>query len=407
MLEGPKGLCVDIQGNKVSRNSFAISPGKYAVEFSAPGYRTEYRTVTIPAEKVFKYKVELQPVRASVLIKSTPAGAAVTIGGKAMGITPLVIRDLPAGDYTAEVSMRGYARMPLSWKINSERPMALHTALDSNHGVLQLTSTPSRAKVIVDGEEVGLTPCSLVREEGQYVVRLERSDCNPVERNVRIVSRKKGNMHIRLGQKPGSVRVTSQPAGAEIFINGVKRGVTPYTVAALEPGEYAMKLTLAGYDPNESQIKILPGVMEQQNINMIRSTGSAVFNVSPAGVEVFLNDKSLGVTRPVVPGALTTANFKVENLPPGVYTVTMFHVLGDPPRQSFTFRVRKNRHTAVKSRTMWIANCEITYHNGFVEKGYLREEKADSVTFSPEPGVQFSVEKSKIKKLLILKGDKK
>ncbi|MBR7140027.1 MAG: PEGA domain-containing protein [Lentisphaeria bacterium] len=406
-LTGPEGLSCEIAGRKLNRTKFLIVPGRYTMGFSAPGYRSEYRHVTVPAGKKFTYKCDLAPVRSSVLIRSTPAGAAVTMNGRSMGLTPLVIRDLPAGEYSAELSMKGYAKIPVAWKVTSERPVAVSGVLDSNQGKLRVTSSPSRARVIVDGSEVGETPCVIERSEGKYVIRLERAGCNPEERNVSIVSRREARLHVKLGQKPGAIQVTSEPVGAEIFIGGVKRGASPCKLEALEPGEYTLKFVYPGFDPAEKTVRVLAGVTDKIHVNMLKSTGSVVFNIAPAGVEVFLNDNSLGITRSVVPGADATKDFRVDNLMPGTYTVTMFHSLGDPQRQSFTFKVRKNQNLTLKSRTMWIADCEITYQNGTRERGFLRESNSAYVTFSPEPGIQFRVDRSKIKKLVMLKGAKK
>ena len=56
---------------------------------------------------------------------------------------------------------------------------------------------------------------------------------------------------------------------------------------------------------------------------------------------------------------------------------------------------------------MWIADCEIAYSDGSRERGFLIDEKPGYVTFSPEPGVQFRVDRTKMKELIMLKGVKK
>lgn len=402
-LKGPAGLSCEIAGVPLKRTTFAVSPGEYVMGFSAPGYRTEYRKITVPAAKKFVCEANLSPVRASVLITSKPEGATVKIKDKNMGTTPLVIRDLLPGEYRAELAMRGYGSVPVFWVIDSERPKAVRGLLDSNLGFLRVTSHPNRARVIVDGKEVGETPCTIDREEGRYVIRIERAGCNPEERTVRITKRKTDRLHVKLGEKPGAIAVSSTPAGAELYINGLKRGVTPCTVEALEPGKYALKLICKGFDTVESSVQIVADATDKKHFDLVSSTGGVVFNVRPVGVQVFLEGKPLGVTRAVAPGAEATEDFRISGLAPGKYTVTMFHSLGDPQRQTFTFRVKKNQTTSIKTVNMWIANCEITYADGSTERGFLRDSKPEYVTFSPEPGVQFRVERPKIKKLIMLK----
>lgn len=404
-LEGPQGLVSEISGIRVG-NRFRLPPGSYIFAFSAPGFRSDYRQITVPSGGKFTYKVQLAPVRSTALVTSSPSGAQVTMKGQSMGITPLVIRDLECGEHTLELSMRGYASIPLNFTVDSERPVSVSGNLDSNQGTLRVTSSPSRARVFIDGTEVGETPYKIDRDEGKYVLRVEREGCNPEERNVRIFKRRTSTIHVKLGQKPGGVTVTSAPAGAEVFINGVKRGVTPCTVEALEPGEYTLRLSCSGYDPAEGKISVVPGATDKKHFVLASSTGSVIFNVKPVGVEVFLDGRSLGTAKPVAPGAEATIDFRVGGLAPGKHEIVMFHSLGVPQRQTMSFRVRKNKSTTLKSIAMWIANCEITYSDNTTERGFLVDSQPGYVLFSPEPGVRFRLDRKRIKALVMLKETK-
>ena len=407
-IKGPEGLVAEFSGIKLNGNDNSIrcllAQGEYVFGFTAPGYRSEYRKVAIPKKQKFTYEVKLAPVTAATLITTAPAGAEVTMDGKVMGITPLVIKELPKGEYMANIAMKGYAPMALKWRIDSGRPVKAHGVLESNLGTLVVESEPGRARVFIDGEEVGETPYKIQRPEGKYVVRLVKAACNPEERNVNILKRRVTSLRIKLGEKPGGIKVSSNPAGAEVMINGIKRGVTPCTVEALEPGKYDMKLIRKGYDPIETGINIVAGGIDSKHYNLISSTGSVIFNVRPAGVEVFLNNRSLGFSAPRAPGAEATCDFRVDNLAPGKYTIAMHHSLGDPQKQYHTFRVRKNETTTIRNLVVWISNCEITYSDNTREKGLLVESHKDHIVFSPEPGVKLGIKRNKLKKIIMLKG---
>ena len=90
-IKGPEGIVCEISGIKSSAKSFRLPPGTYIMCLSAPGHRSEYRTVTVPSSGKCVVEAELAPVRAAVLITSSPSGAQVSMDGKSMGITPLVI----------------------------------------------------------------------------------------------------------------------------------------------------------------------------------------------------------------------------------------------------------------------------------------------------------------------------
>lgn len=402
-IKGPEGIVCEISGIKISAKSFRLPPGTYIMCLSAPGHRSEYRTVTVPSSGKCVVEAELAPVRAAVLITSSPSGAQVSMDGKSMGITPLVIRDLKQGEYTAYLSMRGHASVPVKFSVTSERPVLAAARMDSNMGTLNITSSPSRARVFIDGTEVGETPCRTERQEGKYTIRLERAGCNPEERSVYVPRRRTARLHVKLGEKPGGITVTTSPAGAELFINGLKRGVTPCTVEALEPGKYKLRLVREGFDPVESVAAVVAGATDKKHFDLSSSTGSVVFNIRPAGVEVFLDGKSLGLSKAMAQGSEATRDFRVDNLAPGRHEIAMFHSLGVPQKQTVTFRIRKNKSTTLKNLTMWIANCEITYFDNTREKGFLHDSQKDYVVFSPEPGVRFRLERSRIKNLVMLK----
>ena len=53
--------------------------------------------------------------------------------------------------------------------------------------------------------------------------------------------------------------VESRPAGAAVMIDGKPRGVTPATIAGLAPGDYRVNLSLAGYQPFATTVRVVAG----------------------------------------------------------------------------------------------------------------------------------------------------
>ncbi|MDR2181461.1 MAG: PEGA domain-containing protein, partial [Treponema sp.] len=41
--------------------------------------------------------------------------------------------------------------------------------------------------------------------------------------------------------------VNSEPSGAQVFINGIERGKTPFTLDTLRAGEYSVRVVKEGY----------------------------------------------------------------------------------------------------------------------------------------------------------------
>jgi hypothetical protein len=57
----------------------------------------------------------------------------------------------------------------------------------------------------------------------------------------------------------GTLQVTSDPLGANIFLDNVCRGVTPLTITSIDAGTHTLLLRLQGYNDYSSPVTIAPG----------------------------------------------------------------------------------------------------------------------------------------------------
>jgi len=78
------------------------------------------------------------------------------------------------------------------------------------------------------------------------------------------------------GGGKGSIHIVSNPAGAEIWVDGNDLGgVTPATVNNVEPGTHAVKLTLSGYQDWNGNVDVVAGQTAQVNATMQQGGGGA------------------------------------------------------------------------------------------------------------------------------------
>jgi hypothetical protein len=130
---------------------------------------------------------------ARLLVRSTPAGATVTVDGTARGTTPLALRDLSFGTRLVAVGRTGYTTVERRVSLSADRPSrSLDVALVATRagrptaqaapatGVLTIDSRPAGAAVSIDGRVAGKTPLILDRlAPGAHTVRIERSGYRP------------------------------------------------------------------------------------------------------------------------------------------------------------------------------------------------------------------------------------
>jgi hypothetical protein len=120
-----------------------------------------------------------------VRVESSPLGAEVRLDGEVRGETPLTLEQLN-GDKTYEVELQreGY-QVETREMTPSEASEPLDVKLESSDGVLKISSYPSDAEILVDGESVGYTPVTAANirrgESHRVVARLNGEE---VEREV-------------------------------------------------------------------------------------------------------------------------------------------------------------------------------------------------------------------------------
>jgi len=108
----------------------------------------------------------------------------------------------------------------------------------------------------------------------------------------------------------GALSVQSSPAGVEVFVDGVTRGVTPAKIA-LTPGSHILELRGRGV-PRVIPLQITSGAQVSQYLEFAESptTGMLVVHSQPVGANVTVDGVARGVTPLTVEG-LTSGDHEV------------------------------------------------------------------------------------------------
>lgn len=81
----------------------------------------------------------------------------------------------------------------------------------------------------------------------------------------------------------GSLSVTTIPAGAFIFIDGVQRGVSPATIPGLSAGTHTILLKLDGYQDISTPVTIAAGKTQDYSSGMVKNAAAAPAATEPVG----------------------------------------------------------------------------------------------------------------------------
>ncbi len=123
------------------------------------------------------------PQAGSLRVATQPEGARVLVNGEERGSSPLLLEALPLGTYQVRIESIGFQAEELEAAITAEAPAAsLDVALRPQApavpaaprpAILRIRSSPSGARVAVDGRDVGVTPIERLQvDAGSRVVRV-------------------------------------------------------------------------------------------------------------------------------------------------------------------------------------------------------------------------------------------
>jgi len=208
-----------------------------------------------------------------VSINSNPLGADVFIDSVFRGRTPLTLTDTAIGNHRLTIMMDGYeeytrdiildAATPLTIGTSLTRIMPQSTTRPPTNGSIAITSIPSGADVYIDDIRAGRTP-AIIPEilPGNHQVSLTLEGFDDWSHITSVGSGQMTAINTELvaaKTSTGTLAVITDPSGAEIFIEGEFKGVSPVTVTGLSAGNHTILVTLKDYTDAMANISITAG----------------------------------------------------------------------------------------------------------------------------------------------------
>ncbi len=161
------------------------------------------------------------------------------------------------------------------------------------------------------------TPCSFNNlNPARYSLEVQKAGYQSVQTALQVKSGDAQDQRIKLESLAKGIFISSQPPGADVFINGAKQsGQTPVTLP-LAPGQYNLVLRLPGYEAYAGGIQVKDNIQTQLNVPLSEKSASRVawaqVNSVPKGAEIIVDGTSTG--------QFTPARVQV---PTGVHTITL------------------------------------------------------------------------------------
>jgi eukaryotic-like serine/threonine-protein kinase len=233
-------------------------------------------------------------------IRTEPAGALVILGDHAQK-SPATFADLEPRKYSLRIMSPGYEPVETSVDFKRKHSVDLPSfRLVRSKGALQIQSEPPGARFALKSEDgqisrEGVTPQTVGDlPTGKYSIVARRGDwemCDDVELQRGETTSKS------FAFVSAITSVTSEPGGAEIFVDGKSRGRTPLRLDLPARG-HELVAHLDGW-PDEHQ-KVDIDAHRENAAHFVFANGSVKITSAPGGATVIANGKELGQTPLVI-----------------------------------------------------------------------------------------------------------
>ncbi len=235
--------------NWVARLPQSVTTGKsfeYFIETRGHGgaVRNQYGSVEAP----FIVSIDEPEVKPALLsVKSDTDSVTVLVDGKEVGTAPLDVEVTPGRHLVGIASSDGRGAEQSVDALPGKTRKVLLVLPDGGPGTLSLASEPSGARVTLDDKPMGLTPVIAALVPGDHHLTVEKTGFLRQSRDVKWSVGHDVELTfslIALPRDPALV-VESTPPAATVLIDGVNRGLSPWT-GALAQGRHQVVLKLAG-----------------------------------------------------------------------------------------------------------------------------------------------------------------
>jgi len=272
------GAQVYVDGTLVGNTpleNLEILPGLHKIDIHAENYQDFQTHVNVDGcDKFQEVNLALLPGWSDITVNSVPLDADVLIDGKSFGKTPLHTQLLP-GTYLLEIGAHGFKTWKHRLNVKPNEPQEIkNVRLQPADGKLTINTKPAGANIIIDGTFAGQTPLTLdLSLDKHHVVQISKAGYEKTNRNVKVVSAESKQLNVNLKPKRGMVRLSVEPPGTELIIDGKSWGVVPKKLNLIAV-EHKLEFKKKGFHPYQIRITPQPGFPKQLQVTLKKKGAS-------------------------------------------------------------------------------------------------------------------------------------
>ena len=165
IVSEPEGARLFLNGEPVGSTPTelaAVQTGEHEVRLTLPGHAMVQETLTVkPDDEVQSFAFRLRALAGNLRIETDPPGASVSLDGQDRGKTPVAVTGLAIGQHQVTLNMEGYLPVNKTVEVMDQQTTAVRETLAQAAGSILCVSVPAGARIMLDGQDMGVTPRTL------------------------------------------------------------------------------------------------------------------------------------------------------------------------------------------------------------------------------------------------------
>jgi hypothetical protein len=314
-----------------------IEPGPHQLVLSKSGHVDGRHPFWIGSGQRSEIRLTLSSTTSqtgSVSIVSSPSGADVLLDGGYRGRTPITMSGLAPGRHEVALELPGFARYTDTVEVQNGVMTYLDPVLTPSPsvGFVSVVSTPEGASVFVDGAYRGVTPLTVAAPAGSRRIELDCPGYADWSSTAQVTTGATVTVNAYLQLLPassdGGIAVSSEPAGAAVYLDEEYRGITTsygdLDLTGVSVGSHTLSVRLEGYDEYRLTVQVMPDATVKVRPQLVAAgnqpgtaaptvlgdRGAIQANSTPSGARVAIDGLFKGTTP-----------FFISDVPSGPHTV--------------------------------------------------------------------------------------
>ena len=230
---------------------------------------------------------------------------------------------------------------------------------------LTIRTVPPEAEIYIDNEKVGKGEAiKTVSIGAEHRYRVVCENYYTKEGQVYFEKREEKLINVELEPNFGFITIKTNPTGADVFVDEVKVGSTPYQTKKIPLGIHVIELRKAGCETFSRALTIEVGVenKELENVKLTAvqvPTGSLVITSNPSGAVVTINGRQYGQT-PQTLTNLEIGTYIVDFSKEGYQNLSQTVTIKESKKETLAVTMSKQQQPSFENKTITVNGVSFT-----------------------------------------------